>query len=65
MHYPKPMHGPEFQLSKSHSTDLYSEQFVSVPAPLNANELCLSTLLGEPASHSQGEDSPCVSSSIR
>ena len=43
MQYPMPMHGPEFQLSKSRSTELYSEQSVSVPAPLNANELCLST----------------------
>ena len=33
----------EFQLPKSRSTELYSEQAVSVPAPLNANELCLST----------------------
>ena len=41
MHYPKPMHGPESQLSKSRSTELYSEQSVSVPAPLNANELRL------------------------
>ena len=35
------MPGPEFQLSKSHSTELYSEQAVSVHA--NANELCLLT----------------------
>ena len=34
---------PEFQLSKSRSTELYSEHSVSVPLPLNANELCLST----------------------
>ena len=43
MHCPKPIPGPEFQLSKSRSTELYSEQSVSVPAPLNANKLCLST----------------------
>ena len=43
MHCPKPIRGPEFQLSKSRSTELYSEQSVSVPAPLNANELRLST----------------------
>ena len=42
MHCPKPICGPEFQLSKSRSTELYSEQSVSVPAPLNANEQCLS-----------------------
>ena len=42
MHCPKLIHGPEFQLSKSCSTELYSEQSVSVPAPLNANELRLS-----------------------
>ena len=43
MQCPKPIRGPEFQLSKSRSTELYSEQSVSVPAPLNANELHLST----------------------
>ena len=43
MYCPKPMSGPEFQLSESLSTELYSEQSVSVPAPLNANELRLST----------------------
>ena len=36
-------HGPKFQLSKSHSSELYWQQAVSVPAPLNANELHLST----------------------
>ena len=43
MHWPKPIRGPEFKLSKSCSTELYSEQSVSVPAPLNTNELHLST----------------------
>ena len=43
MRYPKPICGPEFQLSKSCSTERYWEQAVSVPAPLNANELHLST----------------------
>ena len=43
MHWPKPIHGPEFQLSKSCSTELSWQQSVSVPAPLNANELHLST----------------------
>ena len=53
MHCPKPIRGPEFQLSKS---ELYWEQAVSVPTPLNANELCLSTP-AVPATHpSQGED---------
>ena len=42
MHCPKLIRGPELQLSKSCSTELYSEQSVSVPAPLNANELHLS-----------------------
>ena len=42
MHCPKPICGPEFQLSKSRSTELYQEQSGSVPAPSNANELCLS-----------------------
>ena len=48
MHCPKPICGPEFQLSKSRSTELYSEQSVSVPAPLNANELRLSRPTCEP-----------------
>ena len=39
MHCPKPICGPEIQLSKSRSSELYWEQAVSVPAPLNANEL--------------------------
>ena len=43
MHCPIPIRGPEFQLCKSHSTELYEKQAVSVPAPLNANELHLST----------------------
>ena len=43
MHCPKSVPGPEFQLSKSRSTELYSKQSVSVPAPLNANKLRLST----------------------
>ena len=42
MHRPKPIRGPETQLSKSRSGELYWEQAVSVPAPLNANELHLS-----------------------
>ena len=61
------MRGPEFQLSKSRSTELYSEQSVSVPAPLNANELRLSTPTWRalPASHCQGGEAPFVSSSMR
>ena len=43
MYCPKHIRGPEFQLSKSRSAELYSEQSVSVPAPLNTNELRLST----------------------
>ena len=35
MNCPKPIHDPEFQLSKSRSSELYWEQAVSVPAPLN------------------------------
>ena len=41
MHRPKPIRGPE--KSKSRSGELYWEQAVSVPAPLNANERRLST----------------------
>ena len=55
---------PEFQLSKSPSSELYWEQAVSVPAPLNANELHLSTP-ALPATHpSQGEDATYASSSM-
>ena len=43
MYCPKHIPGPAFQLSKSRSAELYSEHSVSVPAPLNANELHLST----------------------
>ena len=42
MHCPKPTCGPEFQLSTNHSSELYWEQAVSVPAPLNDYELHLS-----------------------
>ena len=42
MYCPKHICGPAFQLSKSRSAELYSEHSVSVPAPLNANELHLS-----------------------
>ena len=71
------MHGPEFQLSESGATELYSEQSVTVPAPLNVKCLGRASsslqvgvdrcLLGEPflLHHSQGEDSPCFSSSMR
>ena len=58
MHCPQPIRGPEFQLSKTRSSELYWEQAVSVPEPLNANELHLSmpTL---PAKHpSQRERMP-------
>ena len=67
MHCPKPIRGPEFQLSKSRSTELYSEQSVSVPAPLNANELHLSTPTWRalPATCPfQGKDAACASGSI-
>ena len=57
---PKPICGSEFQLSKSRSTELYSEQSVSVPAPLNANELRLSppTWRALPATSLSGRGSP-------
>ena len=45
MHCPKHIHGPEFQLSKSRSSELYWEQTVSVPAPLNANEQIIQPLV--------------------
>ena len=65
MHCPKPICGPEFQLSKSHSSELYWEQAVSVPAPLNANERRLS-MPALPATHpSQEEDATYASSSMR
>ena len=43
MDCPKPIPGPEFQLSKRRSTEISWQQSVSVPKPLNANERCLST----------------------
>ena len=58
---PKPICGPEFQQSKSRSTELYSEQAVSVPAPLNANELRLSTPALPATRPSQGDDATCAS----
>ena len=60
MHCPKFICGPELQLSKSRSTELYSEQSVSVPAPLNANELRLSTPTWRalPATSLSGRGSP-------
>ena len=68
MQCPKPVCGPEFQLSLSaqvSSTELYWEQAVSVPPHLNANELRLSTP-ALPATHSsQGEDAAYASGSMR
>ena len=60
MNCPKHIRGPIFQLSKSRSAELCSQHSVSVPAPLNANELRLSTPTwgALPASHSQGEEAP-------
>ena len=51
MYCPKPIRCPEFQLSKIHSTELYWEQAVSVPATLNANQLSLSTRLALAIAH--------------
>ena len=67
MYCPKHIHGPELQLCKSRSTELYSEHSVSVPAPLNANELRLSTPTWGtlPATDSQGEEAPYANGSMR
>ena len=64
MYCPKPTHGPEFQLSISRSSELYWEQAVSVPAPLNANELHLPTPALPATRPSQGEDAAYASGSI-
>ena len=64
MHCPKPICGPEFQLSKSRSSEFYWEQAVSVPALLNANELRLSTPALPATSPSQGDDATCASGSM-
>ena len=66
MYYPKHIHGPAFQLSKSPSAELYSEHSVSVPAPLKANELH-QRLFGEPCllHYSQGEEAPYANGSMR
>ena len=60
MYCPKHICGPEFQLSKSRFAELYSERSVSVPAPLNANELRLSTPTwgALPAASFSGRGSP-------
>ena len=42
IHCPKSISGSEFQLSKSRSSELYWEQALSVPTPLNANKRHLS-----------------------
>ena len=65
MHCPKPICGPEFQLSKSRSSELYWEQAVSVPAPLNANELHLPMPALPATRPSQEEDAACASGSMR
>ena len=65
MYCPKPIRVPEFQLSKNRSSELYWEQAVSVPAPLNANELRLSTAALPAKRPSQGEDATYASSSMR
>ena len=41
MNCPKPIRGPEFQLSKMSSAEFYWEQAVSVPAPLNSVYICI------------------------
>ena len=64
MHFPKPIHGPEFQLSKSCSSELYWKQAVPVPEPLNANELRLSTPALPATCPSQGEDAAYASGSM-
>ena len=60
MYYPKHIRGPELQLSKSCSAALYSQHSVSVPAPLNVNELRLSapTWGALPATSLSGRGSP-------
>ena len=64
MYCPKPIRGPEFQLSESRSIELYWEQAVTVHAFLKANELRLSTP-ALPATHpSQGEDATYASISM-
>ena len=64
MYWPKPLRGLEFQLSKVSqvsSTEFYWEQAVSVPAPLNANDLHLSMPALPATRPSQGEDAACAS----
>ena len=58
------MCGPEFQLSKSRPTELYREQAVSVPAPLNPNELHLSTPVLPATCPSQGDDAAYANGSM-
>ena len=56
---------PTTLYSKSRSSDLYWEQAVSVPAPLNANVRCLSTPTLPATRPSQEEDAAYASSSMR
>ena len=60
MHSPKSIRGPEFQQSKNRSSELNWEQAVSVPAPLNANELHLSMTTLPATCPSQGEDASYI-----
>ena len=57
--------GPKFQLSESCSIELYWEQAVSVPAPLNTNDLRLSTPALPTTRPPPGEDAPYASGSMR
>ena len=65
MYCPKLIRGPRFQLSKNRSSELYWQQAVSVPAPLNANELHLSTPALPATRPSQGDDAAYASGIIR
>ena len=61
---PKPIHVPDFQLSKRRSSELYWEQAASVPTPLNANELCLSAPALPATYPSHGENAAYTSGSM-
>ena len=67
MYCPKHIRGPAFQLSKSRSAELCSQHSVSVPAPLNANELRLSapTWGALPAMSFSGRGGPLCNGSMR
>ena len=66
MNCPEHIRGPELQLSKSRSAELFSQHSVSVPAHLNVYEFRLSTPTWGtlPATSLSGEEAPYANGSM-